>query len=87
MEWKKDIHEKKDANHIIDSYNAACDVTKDYNWCEIQCIKEDKLRTIDDIHEEIFKKNLKNILEKKKEDKKVKLGFWRFIQSSNNSTL
>ena len=59
---EKDIHEK-DANHIIDSYNAACDVDKDYNWCEIQCIKEDKLRTIDDIHEEIFKE-FKNILEK-----------------------
>lgn len=59
---EKDIHEK-DANHIIDSYNAACAVAKDYNWCEIQCIKEDKLRTIDDIHEEIFKE-FKNILEK-----------------------
>ncbi len=59
MEWKKDIHEKKDANHIIDSYNAACDVAgKDYNWCEIQCIKEDKLRTIDDIHEEKYSKRI-----------------------------
>lgn len=50
---QKDIHEK-DPNHIIDSYNAACDVAKDYGWCEIHCMKGDEIRSIDDIHEEIF---------------------------------
>lgn len=50
---QKDIHER-DANHIIDSYNAACDVAKDYNWYEVHCMNEDKIRTIEDIHEEIF---------------------------------
>lgn len=50
---KKDIHES-DKQHLIDSYNAACDVAKVYNWYTIECIKDEKLRTIEDIHEEIF---------------------------------
>ena len=56
----KDIHEK-DKNHLIDSYNAGCDVAKDYNWYEIKCIKNGELRTIDDIHEEIFNEVKKHI--------------------------
>lgn len=50
---QKDIHER-DENHIINSYNAACSVAKDYNWYEVQCVKEDEIRTVEDIHEEIF---------------------------------
>lgn len=57
---KKDIHER-DKNHLIDSYNAACDVAKDYNWYEIKCIKDNNLRTIEDIHEEIYKEVKKHI--------------------------
>lgn len=49
----KDIHES-DKNHLIDSYNAACDVAKDYNWYEIKCVKDNNIRTIEDIHEEIY---------------------------------
>lgn len=52
-EAQKDIHER-DENHIIDSYNAACEVADKYNWTKIDCIKDDKLRTIEDIHEDIF---------------------------------
>ena len=51
---QKDIHES-DEKHIIDSYNAACDVAIKYNWYTIECIKDGSLRTIEDIHEEIFK--------------------------------
>lgn len=53
-ESKKDIHER-DKNHIIDSFNVACDVAVDYNWYTIECVKDGKTRTIEDIHEEIFK--------------------------------
>ena len=56
----KDIHES-DTQHLIDAYNAACDVAKDYNWYEIKCIKDGNLRTIDDIHEEIYKEVKKHI--------------------------
>lgn len=56
----KDIHES-DKNHIIDSYNAACEVAKEYNWIEIKCIKDNKIRAIEDIHEEIYN-NIKDII-------------------------
>lgn len=50
---KKDIHER-DEKHLIDSYNAACELAKEYKWEEIKCVKDDKIRTREDIHEEIF---------------------------------
>ena len=50
---KKDIHER-DKNHLIDAYNAACFVAKKYNWYEVKCVKDNKIRTIEDIHEEIY---------------------------------
>ncbi len=56
----KDIHEK-DKSHLRDAYNAACDVAKDYNWFEIKCIKDGKLRTIEDIHEQIYNEVRKHI--------------------------
>ena len=59
-EAAKDIHER-DKNHLIDAYNAACDVAKDYGWFTIECVKDGKIRTIEDIHEEIYKE-IKNKL-------------------------
>ena len=49
----KDIHEK-DASHLLDSYNAACSLIDKYNWCEIKCVKDEKIRTIEEIHEDIY---------------------------------
>lgn len=57
---QKDIHER-DKSHIVDSYNAACSVVNKYNWYEVKCIKESNIRTIDDIHEEIFEEIKKYI--------------------------
>ncbi len=51
---QKDIHER-DKSHIVDSYNAACYVAKEYDWYEVNCIKNGTIRTVDDIHEEIYK--------------------------------
>ena len=51
---KKDIHER-DKNHIIDSYNAACDLASAYDWYEVKCVKNGQIRTIEDISDEIFK--------------------------------
>lgn len=51
---KKDIHEK-DKNHLIDSYNEACKLVSKYNWKEVMCVRDGEVRTIDDIHEEIYK--------------------------------
>lgn len=51
---KKDIHES-DVNHLMDAHKAACYVAKKYDWFEINCVDaNDNIRTIDDIHEEIF---------------------------------
>lgn len=59
-EEKKDIHERN-KQHIIDSYNAACSLVDKYNWYEVKCVKDNKIRTIDDIHEEIYKEIIKKI--------------------------
>lgn len=52
-EAKKDIHEN-DKNHLIDSYNEACKLANKYDWKEIMCVKDSEIRTVDDIHEEIY---------------------------------
>lgn len=57
---KKDIHESS-IEHLTDAYEAACDVAKKYNWYEINCIKNGNIRTIEDIHEQIFNEIKKNI--------------------------
>lgn len=36
---KKDIHES-DKKHLMKSYEAACELAKDYNWDEIKCVKD-----------------------------------------------
>ena len=53
-ENEKDIHEN-DIQYLTDAYNVACEVAKEYNWEEIKCVKDDKIRTIEDIHEEIYR--------------------------------
>ena len=50
---QKDIHER-DENHLLNSYNAACSLVNTYDWCEIKCVKNNEIRTIEDIHEEIY---------------------------------
>ena len=56
----KDIHES-DRGHLQDSYYAACEVAKTYGWNEIKCVADDKLRTREEIGDEIFSK-LEDIL-------------------------
>lgn len=52
---KKDIHEKS-KEHLQSAYNEACKLAKKYNWLEINCIKDKKIRTREDIGEEIYTK-------------------------------
>jgi len=59
-ESKKDIHES-DKNHLIDAYNAACELASEYDWHEVKCVKDDKIRSIEDIHEEIYQEIKKYI--------------------------
>ena len=37
-----------------DSYNAACEVAKKYNWYTVECVKNNEIRSIEDIHKEIY---------------------------------
>lgn len=57
---KKDIHER-DVNHLKDAYKAAGYVSKKYNWYEIKCVKNNEIRTIEDIHQEIYNEVKKHI--------------------------
>ena len=59
-ESQKDIHER-DKSHTVDSFNNACYVSKRYDWYTVDCVKEGKLRTIEDIHEEIYQEIKKHI--------------------------
>lgn len=59
-EDKKDIHEKS-KEHLQDAYKEACKLAKKYNWYEVNCIKDNNIRSIDDIHEEIYKEIKKYI--------------------------
>ena len=52
-EKEKDIIEKNKQN-TIDAYNNALELVKKYNWYEIKCVKDDKIRTIEDINDEIY---------------------------------
>ncbi len=49
----KDIHER-DPKHLEDAYNAACSLVDKYNWNEIKCVRDNILRTREDIHKEIY---------------------------------
>ncbi len=49
----KDIHESDEA-YLTKSYNNAVSVAQKYNWHTISCVKDGKIRCIEDISEEIF---------------------------------
>ncbi len=57
---QKDIHEK-DKNYLQKSYDNACSISKKYNWLEIECVKNNQIRSIDEISEEIFHKVMEKI--------------------------
>ena len=56
-----DEHEKCEA-HLKNSEMAYVELSQIYNWTNINCIKDNKIRTIEDINEEIIN-NIKEYLE------------------------
>ena len=54
-EKQKDIHESNE-NYLNNAYENACYLINKYNWSEINCTINGNLRTIEDIHEEIYNK-------------------------------
>ncbi len=59
-EAKKDIHESNE-QYLQDSYNNSLYIAKKYNWEIIKCVENGKIRTPQEIHEEIYTKALKVI--------------------------
>lgn len=53
-EDKKDIHES-DISYLEKSYNNALYIADKYNWKKINCVENNELRSIESIHEEIYK--------------------------------
>lgn len=58
---EKDIHERN-SKHLEESYRAACSVSQKYSWYEIQCAPNGKLKTVEEIHEEIYKEVKRSIV-------------------------
>lgn len=58
---KKDIHES-DKEYLRKSYMNACRIAEKYDWKRIICTSASCLRTIDDIHNEIYDYVVKNLL-------------------------
>lgn len=52
---KKDIHER-DFEYLQKTYENALWVAKHYHWFKINCMQKDKLKSIEEIHEEIYQR-------------------------------
>ena len=50
---EKDIHERDEA-YMVASYETACQVAKTYQWIRIRCVEADRLKSIEEIHQEII---------------------------------
>ncbi|TGE36796.1 thymidylate kinase [Desulfosporosinus fructosivorans] len=54
LDVSQDIHEA-DEQYLIKSYTNANRVASKYNWHKVRCISDNALKTIDEIHEEVYK--------------------------------
>lgn len=54
-EEEKDIHESN-KEYLIKSYDNSLKIADKYSWSKVKCTDGKSLRSIDDIHEEIYKK-------------------------------
>ncbi|MCR1899539.1 thymidylate kinase [Irregularibacter muris] len=52
-EMEQDIHEK-DKEHLIQSYKNALSLVDKYHWTKISCVENHQLKSIEEIHEEIY---------------------------------
>ncbi len=49
----KDIHEEN-PEYLSNSYHNACMIAEKYNWLRINCVKNNKLKRAEEIHDEIY---------------------------------
>lgn len=52
---QKDIHEKDD-NHLKNAYEKAKYVAEKFDWVVIDCVKDETIKSIDEIHQDILTK-------------------------------
>ena len=60
---RKDIHERYN-QHLKDSYLNALAIADKYDWYTVRCVRDGKVRSIDDIHEEIYSELIKYLPKK-----------------------
>lgn len=61
---KKDIHESN-SEHLLHAYDSAKYVSKKYNWQVVNCTENDEMKSIEDIHEDIYNIVIKDIESRK----------------------
>jgi len=54
LDVRKDIHEA-DEQYLIKSYKNANWIASKYNWHKVKCVSNSSLKTIEEIHEEVYK--------------------------------
>lgn len=54
IDVRQDIHEA-DHQYLTKSYNNANRIASKYSWHKVKCISNSTLKTIDEIHEEVYK--------------------------------
>jgi len=54
IDVQQDIHEA-DEQYLIKSYNNASRIASKYNWHKVSCLNNRSLKTIEEIHEEVYK--------------------------------
>lgn len=52
---KNDIHER-DLTFMKNVSDTSISIANKFNWCYIECMQNDEMRTIEDIHEDVYKK-------------------------------
>ena len=52
-EAQKDIHEK-DFDYLRASYNNSREIAEKYNWIRIECVENGQIKSIEQVHEEIY---------------------------------
>lgn len=58
---KKDIHESNE-DYLVESYQNSLYIAQKYKWTRIQCVEDNKILSVDDIHESIYNNIYKILL-------------------------
>lgn len=62
-EQERDIHEQ-DLDYLINTYQNACWIARKYNWVIINCFENERIKSIEEINQEVFKVIQDRIIEK-----------------------